>query len=411
MADSSSTSADMQSWIWHVGKKTTKGSKDPLIALLRFAYIDTVDYLDNLGWTLDEISRDSLDEFIMTRRLSAWRKLLNELEIEIPALGHSLGSFIDPDHAAHDEARLMLDDLDLNRIPEFLNRVGTVHAALRSEMALLDSSRSIKEACAMARLTELAFVFIPLTFASSLFSMQVIELEAGVSLWAFVLAALGLGAFTYATRHLLQIDFFRILGRQAQESLLTAGRRSSTTQSASSTQILKYATLSLWRHSQPALDALVFTLVLALPVGLIASMWSRNTLYVGLHAAMTLLVLPPGIAVACFATSAFKELTRVKGDEDRPHGVEFSLFEKLALAVARIRDKFHPPLPPPPPPPAAAADRGVLEPSPLEAWAALCAPSPYSSSSSFCSSSWYGLVRWILKYQSSRPIAILQYLV
>ena len=244
----SSTSADIESWIWQDKKQSKNGSKDPMLALLRLAYIDTVDYLDNLGWTLDEITRDSLDEFTMTRRLPAWRKLLNDLEIEIPALGQSLGGFMDPDHAAYREAKTMLHDLQHERIPLFLQRVRAVHAALRSEMALLDSGRGIAEARTMARLTELAFVFIPLTFASSLFSMQVTELEAGISFWVFALTALGLGVVTYVSRNLLQSDFFRTLGRRARLSALASGRQSTAPGAvAIAAQILRYLVFSIWR--------------------------------------------------------------------------------------------------------------------------------------------------------------------
>ena len=44
-------------------------------------------------------------------------------------------------------------------------------------MSLLESKRDIEEAEGVSRLTELAFFFIPTTFAASLFSMQVWELE------------------------------------------------------------------------------------------------------------------------------------------------------------------------------------------------------------------------------------------
>jgi hypothetical protein len=235
---SSSTSADMESWIFQ------DKNKDPMLTLLRIAYFDTVHYLENLDWTLDEITKDSLDESVMTKRLPAWRKLLNELEIEIPALGQSLGGFMAPDHAACREAETILQDLQNDRIPAFLKRVRAVHAALRSEMSLLDSSRSIAEARTMARLTELAFVFIPLTFASSLFSMQVVELEAGISLWVFVLAALALGVLTYATRNLLQSDMLQVLGRRFQRSAIACDGRHPIVQDGLTDQIPVHAAVS-----------------------------------------------------------------------------------------------------------------------------------------------------------------------
>ena len=180
---SSSTSADMETWILQDKKRSPAGSKDPMLTLLRIAYFDTVHYLDNLDWTLDEITKDSLDEFIMTRRLPAWRKLLNELEIEIPTLGHSLGTFMDSDHAAYREAETILHDLQHERIPGFLKRVRAVHAALRSEMALLDSSRSIKRRPHDGPPHRTGFRVHPAHFRSPprFSSMQVIELEARIS--------------------------------------------------------------------------------------------------------------------------------------------------------------------------------------------------------------------------------------
>jgi hypothetical protein len=221
-----------------------------MLTLLRIAYFDTLHYLGNLDWTLDEITKDLLDESIMTRRLPARRKLLNELEIEIPALGHSLGAFMDSDHAAYLEARTILQDLQDERIPAFLKRVRAVHAALRSEMSLLDSSRGITEARTMARLTELAFVFIPLTFASSLFSMQVIGLEAGISLWIFVLTAMALGVLTYATRSLLQSDVLRVLGLLSRRSAVAHDGRYTIARDASSAQMPVHAAVSGWQSEK-----------------------------------------------------------------------------------------------------------------------------------------------------------------
>jgi hypothetical protein len=272
---SSSTSADMESWIFQ------DKNKDPMLTLLRIAYFDTVHYLENLDWTLDEITKDSLDESVMTKRLPAWRKLLNDLEIEIPALGQSLGGLMAPDHAAYREAGTILQDLQNDRIPAFLKRVRAVHAALRSEMSLLDSSRSIAEARTMARLTELAFVFIPLTFASSLFSMQVVELEAGISLWTFVLAALALGVLTYATQNLLQSDMLQVLGRRFQKLAVACDGRHPNFQDAAAAQIPAYAATSSWRSE--------------------------------------------------------------KGDDGNLEPVNLSFYEKLALAMAHFRAKWSPP--------------------------------------------------------------------
>jgi hypothetical protein len=44
-------------WRLQDKKQSPAGSKDPMPTLLRIAYFDTVHYLDNLDWTLDEITK------------------------------------------------------------------------------------------------------------------------------------------------------------------------------------------------------------------------------------------------------------------------------------------------------------------------------------------------------------------
>jgi hypothetical protein len=63
--------------------------------------------------------------------------------------------------------------------------------SLLAEMRIVDSRRSIAEAESVSKLTELASVFIPLSFVASLFSMQIHELDGGVPAYTFVIIAIG----------------------------------------------------------------------------------------------------------------------------------------------------------------------------------------------------------------------------
>ncbi|CAI7636905.1 unnamed protein product [Penicillium pancosmium] len=67
-------------------------------------------------------------------------------------------------------------------------------------MGLLDSRRSINEARAVSRLTELAFIFIPLLFATSVFGMQVEPFADNVPLRSFFIVAVVVTAFAYIMR-------------------------------------------------------------------------------------------------------------------------------------------------------------------------------------------------------------------
>jgi Mg2+ and Co2+ transporter CorA len=64
----------------------------------------------------------------------------------------------------------------------------------------VDSRRSITEAECVSKLTELAFVFIPLSFVASLFSMQVHELDGGVPLYQFAPVAISVVVVAYIVR-------------------------------------------------------------------------------------------------------------------------------------------------------------------------------------------------------------------
>ncbi|KAL6704385.1 hypothetical protein ACN47E_008237 [Coniothyrium glycines] len=67
-------------------------------------------------------------------------------------------------------------------------------------MQTVDSRRGIAKAENISKLTKLAFVFIPLSFVASLFSMQIHELERGLFVSAFVLVAFGFVMIAYAIR-------------------------------------------------------------------------------------------------------------------------------------------------------------------------------------------------------------------
>lgn len=269
----------------------------------------------------------------MVKRLPAWRKLLSDLEIELPALGQDLHEFIEPTHAAFSEVAYMLTDTD-KRIEEVLGRVRNVYAVLRSEMALLDSSRSIAEARTVAKLTELAFAFIPLTFACSIFSMQVTELQNGVPFWAFLVTAVALGMLTYAVRLVLQSNTLSKLRRDATIRIVSSGS-STGDQEITTGKLLKHVIGRIWQHRQPIVTAVVFLTALAKPVIPIAFLWSRNHVDIGFNAMLTVLTLPAGIMLAWYAQSAIREATEdTNGSDAGSSMARLSMSEWLAMRAA-----------------------------------------------------------------------------
>lgn len=67
----------------------------PILALFEVISTDTSPFACALKATLDGIGRDSLDEYLVQRRLAHWRRLMNEFQTEIPAVISSLQNFVD----------------------------------------------------------------------------------------------------------------------------------------------------------------------------------------------------------------------------------------------------------------------------------------------------------------------------
>ncbi|KAK0753085.1 hypothetical protein B0T18DRAFT_441791 [Schizothecium vesticola] len=184
-------------------------SLDPLIlAVFQHVRQDTVVLLGHISDVLDQISSGSLDERMMQEQLGHWRSVLGRLQSELPALAKSLGEFFvfpypgnNPrDATLPPDLATALRELQAD-ISSTTERCQKSHESLRAEMSLLESKRGIEEAESVSRLTELAFIFIPMTFAASLFSMQVKELaDNPPPLYAFIIAALTAVTVSYALR-------------------------------------------------------------------------------------------------------------------------------------------------------------------------------------------------------------------
>jgi Mg2+ and Co2+ transporter CorA len=80
-------------------------------------------------------------------------------------------------------------DLDylLVRIGILSNRCDTIADTLMSTMSILESQKSIEQSQQVNKLTKPAFVYIPLSFISSMFGMNVTELENNPPIWIFFL--------------------------------------------------------------------------------------------------------------------------------------------------------------------------------------------------------------------------------
>ncbi|RDW64001.1 hypothetical protein BP5796_10503 [Coleophoma crateriformis] len=198
-----------------------------IIPLYQVIHSDAITLLEQLQRTLDEINIDILDDMRMEDRLALWRRLITRAQFELPNLKQSIESFfsfldlLNPavssmsseDDGSTRSIRKELVDLS-QRIDDMLGKLQTTSSSLTSNMALLDSRRSIAEAQAVTKLTELAFFFIPLSFAATLFGMQVKPLGGPASLSIFFALGICFTASAYIIRLVLRSEWLRGL-RQA----------------------------------------------------------------------------------------------------------------------------------------------------------------------------------------------------
>lgn len=190
---------------------------DILVQIIRQ---DTLALLQQINQVLDGVETGILDDNKMEDRLLLWRQVISRAQWELPALKASIEpfiAFIDVPHSSRVdegtpklEPEMMHDIRNLSKaITETCARLRQVSSLLTSNMGLLDSRRSIDEAHAVSRLTELAFVFVPLSFATSIFGMQIVPFADPVPVRIFIGVALGVTSFAYLMRMNMRSQWFR----------------------------------------------------------------------------------------------------------------------------------------------------------------------------------------------------------
>ena len=200
---------------------------DPFQALFRTIHDDSNSLVDIIRTSMQHIREGTLDEEFMQKRVRFWRSLLHRLGFHLGVLEQSLREleqfiFESEAHAAQVETLSQTLSKDTQRtLRGCMDLIDRSSHSLLAEMQIADSRRGIAEAESVSKLTELAFVFIPLSFVASLFSMQVHELDGGVPLYQFVLVATGLVIGAYTVRLSIRssnlIEYRDTLMRQIHE--------------------------------------------------------------------------------------------------------------------------------------------------------------------------------------------------
>lgn len=175
---------------------------------------DTLALLRLVVSILDDIDADLLNDLRMEQRISWWRQNIQRARLELPDLRASVENFFnflrdeeicqveEENGPAQTEDELVKQDIRalLLEIDKTIERLNSASEALGVSITVLNSRRSIDETHAVTRLTELAFIFIPLSFAASVFGMQVEQLASPAPLWTFFVVAAAATIFSYLLR-------------------------------------------------------------------------------------------------------------------------------------------------------------------------------------------------------------------
>ncbi|KAL8757625.1 MAG: hypothetical protein Q9184_004161 [Pyrenodesmia sp. 2 TL-2023] len=237
----------------YTARAVDTGAKSGLLEYLLIIILqDTLTILRSINVALTDIDNDMLKDELLQSNIDIWRGDLNRLESELQNLETSIPEFAQyiPKSASgkttrncerlHSQCRL--------HIAKVQERRKTTHGSLMTAMSLVESKRGISEAESVTKLTELAFFFIPLTFAASLFSMQVKELDANTtSVGVFLAVALTITVCSYALRLVIRsTTFLSFMGRWKSE--IRASTETSSGTPIATTTVLRW----FWNRINPA---------------------------------------------------------------------------------------------------------------------------------------------------------------
>jgi hypothetical protein len=205
----SSTAESLEAWFSFHNKRGQGPNYRravPILSLLSIISSDTRGMLSGIQVTLKEITEAMLRRIQVddSNMLELWRMRLHFFMTELPALEVRLRGFIGsclPDHDIPPTSQSELDTL-LQDMEATIQRCDKVQQALRVELTILESKRAILEAETVTGLTQLAFIFIPLTFAAGLFSINVREFVPPPSVFSFVITCVVLLVATFGVRAL-----------------------------------------------------------------------------------------------------------------------------------------------------------------------------------------------------------------
>ncbi|KAK3986832.1 hypothetical protein QBC44DRAFT_132579 [Cladorrhinum sp. PSN332] len=175
--------------------------------------------LSNLA-ELDPMYRHALKTFSMA--LSVTKSVQQGTPTQQGTLAFHGGPSVD---LAEENALSGTAALKMSRLLHILDQVSAsvekTQSAFESRIALTERQHQLHEAKTMKRLTELAFLFIPLSLSTSIFGMEMKEFQDGIPLYIWVITSASLLLAAYGIRWFLTSRLWRSLRTHWTSAVVT----------------------------------------------------------------------------------------------------------------------------------------------------------------------------------------------
>jgi len=218
-----STQDDLVSWIKNKLERIAKDQYSwahPCLAIAQILRADIVGFIEQLRANIDSINHSSVNEVLLQDSLQHWQEMLAEFVLQLTNLQRSVDDmrpFFKEADAPTDSFTTL--DNTVTDISRAIDACESSRTQLRSNISILDYRRSIAQAESIGRLTELGFVFLPVSLAASLFSMQIKELQVPRPVWEFAITALSMIFLAYVARLLVRSSLLLGPRKQAMQSI------------------------------------------------------------------------------------------------------------------------------------------------------------------------------------------------
>jgi hypothetical protein len=226
------TSVDMLSWMTNMSLVRSRlridevshlEMIDPLEAIFMVMYLDTMAFLDSFGKGLEDIMRAAANEGQLRKYIKTWIGTISLGQSELPVIKQSTQEFVR--HAypyrRNGEIRKFLEQVT-DRLDLGIEQADKPYKFIRAEFSMLQTQKQLVESESVTRLTELAFIFIPLSFIASTFSMQIQELQDPPSATLFIHVGIATLVLAYGLRLFIRSSLLATLSETTTRAVTSS---------------------------------------------------------------------------------------------------------------------------------------------------------------------------------------------